>query len=275
LKTNQNGCSDSSAVATVITVSSPSVALSPTPFAQFCEGEDVELTVTLNAGETVQWTLGGVDIVGETNASHFADVAGSYNAVITDAAGCSDTSAVPTVVTVNPLPPVALTPSGTVNFCAGDSVEISITQGAGGGSFQWFLDGTAISGATSPTIFASAEGAYNLEKTNQNGCSDTAAVATVLVDTCSNNLFEVESLSLEIYPNPATDNVQIDFNSFTNADITALELVGLDGKLVRVFTISDANANGVSIDVSDVNTGVYFIRMTTSYGAIVEEIVIE
>jgi guanyl-specific ribonuclease Sa len=102
LKTNQNGCSDSSAVATVLTVSSPSVALDPTPFAQFCEGEDVELTVTLNAGETVQWTLGGVDIVGETNASHFADVAGSYNAVITDANGCTDTSAVPTVVTENP-----------------------------------------------------------------------------------------------------------------------------------------------------------------------------
>jgi serine protease AprX len=108
-----------------------------------------------------------------------------------------------------------------------------------------------------------------------NGCSDTAAVATVLVDTCSNNLLEVAGLSLEIYPNPATDNIQIDFNSFTNSDISGLELIGLDGKAVRVFNLNEANANGVSIDVSDVNTGVYFIRMTTSYGTIVEEIVIE
>ncbi|MFK7785467.1 MAG: T9SS type A sorting domain-containing protein [Crocinitomicaceae bacterium] len=275
LKTNQNGCSDSSAVATVITVNSPSVLITPTTNATFCQGEDVELMVTLNTGETVQWTLNGTDIVGETNASHFADVVGSYNATITDAAGCSDTSAVPTVVTVNPLPPVVLSPSGTVNFCTGDSVEITITQGAGGGNFQWFLDGVAISGATSPTIFANAEGAYNLQKTNMNGCSDTAAVATVLVDTCANNLIEIAGLTLDIYPNPATDKVQIDFNSFTNSDITGLELVGLDGKTVRVFTTNEANTNGISIDISDVNTGIYFIRMTTSYGAIVEEIVIE
>lgn len=189
--------------------------------------------------------------------------------------GCSATADVPTVVTENPLPPVALSPSGTVNFCAGDNVEITITQGAGGGSFQWYLDGTAISGATNPTILASAEGAYNLQKTNMNGCSDTAAVATVLVDTCSNNLFEIEALSFDVYPNPATDFVQIDFNSFTNSDITGLQLIGLDGKAIRVYDISKANSNGISLDISDVNSGVYFMRVITSYGRIVKEIVIE
>lgn len=274
MKTNQNGCSDSSAVATVITVNpSPTVTTTPSSV-DICTGDSVEITVNAGGG-TVQWTLNGTDIVGATSGSYFASAAGSYNVIKTNMNGCSGTSATPSIVSVNPLPPVSLSPSGTVNFCAGDSVEITITVGAGGGSFQWYLDGTALAGSTNSSIFASAEGAYNLEKTNMNGCSDTSAVATVLVDTCSNNLFEIEGITFNIFPNPASTSVTIEFNSFTNADIMGLQLVGLDGKTVRVFNVDEANSNGTSIDVSDVNSGVYFIRMTTSHGQIVKEIVIE
>ncbi|MDG1334163.1 MAG: T9SS type A sorting domain-containing protein [Crocinitomicaceae bacterium] len=275
MKTNQNGCSDSSAVATVITVSSlPNVNITPSPVASICDGDSIEL-VTPSGGGTPQWALNGTDIAGATGTSYFATAAGTYTVSKTNMSGCSATTATGTDVTVNPLPPVSLSPSGTVNFCAGDSVEITITQGAGGGTFQWFMDGTAVSGATNPTYFATAEGSYNLEKTNMNGCSDSSTVATVLVDTCNNNLFELNGLSFDIYPNPASEFVSIDFNSFTNTYITGLQLVGLDGKIVRVFNISEANANGMSIDVSDVNTGIYFVRLTTAYGQIVKEIVIE
>ena len=252
----------------------PTVAITPSPSATICEGDTVELLVNTGGG-SVQWTLNGTDIPGATSGSLLASSAGSYNAIKTNMNGCTGTAATPTVVNVNPLPSVSLTPSGTVAFCAGDSVEISITMGAGGGNFQWYMDGVAISGATNSTYFASSEGAYNLEKTNTNGCTDSAAVATVLVDTCSNNLFEIEGITFEIYPNPATDFITVDFSSFTNSDLIDLQLVGLDGKAIRVYNISEAHPNGISMNVSDVDAGAYFIRMTTLYGKIVKEIVIE
>lgn len=276
-KTNMNGCSDSSAVATVITVNNlPPVDITPSPTADICAGDSVELMINAGGGGgTLQWALNGTDIVGATNSSYFANAAGSYTITKTNMNGCSATTATPTVVSVNPLPPVEITPSPLVEYCAGDSVELSIVMGAGGGTFQWYLDGSAISGATSATYFASMDGSYNLMKTNMNGCSDTAAVATMLVDTCSNSLYELNGLSVDIYPNPASDFVTVDFNSFTNADINGLQLVGLDGKTVRVFNINEAHSNGISINVSDVNAGVYFIRLTTSYGQIVKQIIIE
>lgn len=276
-KTNQNGCTDSSAVATVITVNNiPTVNITPSPTVNVCDGDSVELMVSAGGGGgTYQWSMDGTDIVGATNSFYFASAAGSYNVLKTNMNGCSDSSATATVVNINPLPPVVLTPGPTVNFCPGDTVEITIAQGGGGGTYQWFMDGATISGATTNTYFATVAGAYNLEKTNMNGCSDTAAVATTLIDTCSNSLYELSGLSFDVYPNPASDFVTIDFNSFTNADITGLQLVGLDGKIVRLFNINEANANEISINISDVNTGVYFIRMTTSYGQIVKEIIIE
>jgi hypothetical protein len=260
-----------------LTVSNiPTTTITPSPSASICTGDSLELTLNTGGGlATFQWYMDGAIIPGATNSSYFALMAGSFNATKTNQNGCSDSSTTATTITVNPLPSVSLAPSGTINFCTGDSVEISISAGAGNGSFQWYLSGSAISGATNPTYFATSKGSYNLEKTNLNGCTDSAAVATMLVDTCNIGLFELNGSSFDIYPNPASDLVTIDFNSFTNTDITELQLVGIDGKTIRVFNIKHAHSNGMSINVSDVNTGIYFIRMTTSYGQIVKEIIIE
>ena len=277
-KTNQNGCSDSSAVATVITVNPlPTTNITPSPTVDVCDGDSVELMVNTGGGGggTIQWSLNGSPIAGATNASYFVSTAGSYNVTKTNMNGCSAESAIPTTVNVNTLPSVSLTPSGAINFCTGDSVEISISTGAGNGTFQWYLEGSVISGATNPTYFATSEGSYNLEKTNINNCTDSAAIATMLVDTCNIGLFELSDLSFDIYPNPASDFVTIDFDSFTNTDITELQLTSIDGKTVRVLNINDAHSNLMSINISDVNTGIYFIRMTTSYGQIVKELIIE
>ena len=54
-------------------------------------------------------------------------------------------------------------------------------SGASGGTLQWYLDGSPISGASSSSYYATASGDYNMIKTNSNGCSDSASLATSVV----------------------------------------------------------------------------------------------
>jgi hypothetical protein len=272
-KTNLNGCTDSSAVATLVTLNPlPIVSILPSPTVSICAGDSIELAASGGAG-TFQWSLNSVPISGATGSTYYASADGSYNLTKTNINGCADSSSIETVVTVNPVPPVSLTPGPTVNFCSGDTVEITIAQGGGGGTYQWYMNGATIPSATTNMYFASAEGSYNLVKTNMNGCSDSAAVATTLIDTCSNKLFELIGLSFDIYPNPASDYIQLDLNSFTASDLLDIRLVGIDGKVVRVINIKEANQ--IAINTSNIKSGVYFVQINTVFGRIVKEIVIK
>lgn len=92
---------------------------------------------------------------------------------------CNDTIAAFPIV-VNALPSVNITPSPRTAFCSGDSVQLAAT---GGGSSQWYRNGAAIAGATTNNYFASLPGAYNMEKTNLNGCTDSSATPTIVDET--------------------------------------------------------------------------------------------
>ncbi|MBK7291538.1 MAG: hypothetical protein IPI78_15625 [Chitinophagaceae bacterium] len=65
-------------------------------------------------------------------------------------------------------PVLSVTPA-TANICQGGSQLLTVS---GNGAYQWMLDGTPISGATSSTYSAIAAGSYSVT-TTINGCSNT------------------------------------------------------------------------------------------------------
>lgn len=273
---NDGTCTYPSDVLSLIVSPTPTTNITPSPSAVVCAGDSIELTLNSGGGPaSFQWYMDGAMIGGATSSSYFASMAGSYNATKTNIHGCSDSSNVATVITVSNYPTVSITPSPTAEFCGGDSVELLVNTGGGSVSVQWYMNGAAISGATNNSYFVSAEGVYNATKTNMNGCSDSSAVSTMAVDTCLNFLPEFTNLSVTIYPNPASDKVTIDFSSATEFELFAIKLIGIDGKLVREFSLDDTNYTTTSINVADVNSGVYFIRFETSRGQMVKEIIIE
>ncbi|MBK9637059.1 MAG: T9SS type A sorting domain-containing protein [Bacteroidetes bacterium] len=172
IKTNANGCSDSSSIGIQFVVNAlPLVTLSGTNV--ICNGDSILLSGT--SGGTSQWYLDGVAITGATSDSYYASQPGVYNMIKTNANGCSDSSSTGVQLVVNALPLVTL--SGTNAICNGDS---SLLTGTSGGTSQWYLDGGAIVGATSDSYYASQPGMYNMIKTNANGCADSAAVGIAL-----------------------------------------------------------------------------------------------
>lgn len=71
---------------------------------------------------------------------------------------------------------------------------------------------------------------------------------------------------LVIYPNPVKDILNVQFNSETGAD-TAVELVSITSQVVRSGSHKTAKGdNTITIDVSGLQSGIYFLRLNNGNG---------
>ena len=72
---------------------------------------------------------------------------------------------------------------------------------------------------------------------------------------------------VSVYPNPATDNIAIDFNLASSSNVT-IEVVDAAGKvaIARTLTSQAAGKANVSFETSALNSGVYFVNISTEAG---------
>lgn len=124
---NASGCSNTQNTVniTVNPVPATPVVTAGGP-TSFCLGGSVVLTSTVSAG--YQWYLDGNLIPGATGRTHTAATGGSYTVRITDASGCSATSA-PTTVTITPTPAIT---NMTASMCSGGTLTVSPVNGTDG-----------------------------------------------------------------------------------------------------------------------------------------------
>ncbi|HSY49453.1 MAG TPA: hypothetical protein VLC46_11620 [Thermoanaerobaculia bacterium] len=162
--TNASGCSATSSPMTVNAISNPTPSISSYGPTTFCAGGSVMLSAS--GGTSVLWSTGA------TTSSITVSSSGSYSAIITDANGCSSTTAtVPVTITANPT--ATITASGPTTFCAGGSVTLTASSGT---SYLWST------GATTQAVAAGSTGSYSVTVTNASGCSTTSSPATVTVN---------------------------------------------------------------------------------------------
>jgi hypothetical protein len=72
---------------------------------------------------------------------------------------------------------------------------------------------------------------------------------------------------VSVYPNPATENIAIDFNLANSSDVT-IEVVDATGKVAIAKTLASQTAGqaNVSFETSALNSGVYFVNISTEAG---------
>lgn len=107
------------------------------------------------------------------------------------APSCDNTLRVPITVTVDPIT-ATITPSGIYNMCVGGNTLLTASAGA---SYQWFLGGSPIPGATNSTYNATAAGNYTVEVTSGNGCVGASPATTI-------NTTAPQPVSVSIAANP-------------------------------------------------------------------------
>lgn len=176
--TNASGCWAESAPTAIIVNTSPSNVVTVSGPLTICEGNSVTLTAALGSGYTYQWYNSTGVIIGATSNSYTATSSESYYVVITDGSSCATTTAT-IVVMVNPLPNAGITLAGPRIFCIGGSVVLNAVTGF---NYQWYRNGTAISGAVSSGYTATLSGGYRVRVTDPStGCTAMTGADTTIV----------------------------------------------------------------------------------------------
>jgi hypothetical protein len=134
-------------------------------------------------------------------------------------------------VTINPSPTATINNGATAQYCSGGGVYLTAAQSTGN-TYQWRLNGTPISGATSWSYLATSAGNYSVEVTNAGGCAIVSGNTAVSATATSCETLVQARLFLE---GP--------FNSSTSLMNTNLRTANLLPRL-HPFGVAPWNYNG-------------------------------
>ena len=151
------------------------------------------------------------------------------------------------------VPTVSITANGMI---------LSSTAAGNPASYQWYLNGTAINGATSATYQASQDGVYYLEVTYDYGCavSNNQTLG-------SSELIELV-FQTKLFPNPAKEILYIQ----TNDSKIRVIISDLNG---RKILKSSENSQSHTLDISSLSKGIYQVEITDGMNKITKKFIKE
>jgi hypothetical protein len=221
----------------VITDNKPQITFTPTN-AAVCKGSSLSLTA--NGGGTYQWA-GGLGANPEIIVSPTTNT--TYTVTVTGPASCSASAS--SQVVVNDLPQPTINHNGAILSTQ------SFT------SYQWQLNGTDIPGATSQNYTATQNGNYTVRVNDTNNCGATSPAVNIINVGIEE---EVNSLSIQIYPNPASSILRIESKS---EDMKMIIVATIEGKIVRTITNETAT---YYLNINDLSKGLYLLHIETKSG---------
>jgi hypothetical protein len=160
--TNFTGCTATASFAVSAVPPPPTPTISVNGDLALCSGDSV--TLTSSATQNLLWNTG------DTTASLTLSAGGSYTVSVTDAAGCTSTSA-PVDVTV--LPDAFISASANP-ICNGQTIALTVNNAS---SALWSTGDTTLSITVSPSVAT----AYSVGAVNDSGCAyvDTVTVGVL------------------------------------------------------------------------------------------------
>ncbi len=212
-----------------------------------CEGDQVTLTVdagNLNDATDWQWYIDGCGItsIGSgASLNHTPSSSGSILYYARSEGGCTLGSACDSIsLNVHAIPNATISISGnTLTTGFGDQIE-------------WYLNGSLISGETSPTLNISTDGDYQAIVSNNGGmCSDTSTIFTV-----AGLGIESSDVGITLYPNPSISNVTI---KAENGETIFFTVTNQLGEIIESTFFNELT----EIKTDHWETGVYFFHISS------------
>ena len=231
--TDANMCSNTDSV--TVSVNPAAIADAGVDVA-ICAGDST--TLMASGGSTYQWdsNLGSsasITVSPTTNTN--------YGVTVTDANNCTDTDSV--LVTVNPIP------DQPVITQFGD--DLLSNQPTGN---QWLFNGIVLGAETNQSMTPVESGIYSVEYTDANGCKNVSDDFTVLL-----GIREGIKQMVRVYPNPARGKLFVDATKVTsNFNYSITNTLGEEVKELR-----QAQRGINTIDLTGIESGVYFLNLST------------
>ncbi len=218
----------------------------PTPLISYDSPSHTLTTPDLGYG--YQWYFNNSPISGATTTTYVVPLSGVYHVVAINNTGCVSFSDTMTAVYCNP--------SVNPTISIGSIGELVATNIPAGYTIQWSINAFEISGQTNDTIAAMITGDYSVAITDSFGCVHTATSYAVFLGINESNL-----INWKIYPNPANETVTIEINQDT--DFEVVQLTDLTGRIIKEWDW--INSTNMTLDISDIPTGCFILRMKSSY----------
>ncbi|MBK8805207.1 MAG: hypothetical protein IPO21_00595 [Bacteroidales bacterium] len=159
--------------------------------------------VATSSGKTFTWYKNDAEIQKNTSNTYTATTAGTYKVVMDSAGKCSSEAKV--IVSAS-LPVVNL---GNDILLKGSATLDAKVEGSGI-NYKWYLDGTAISGATQKTLVIDKPGEYKVE-VSATGCASTNDAVFVEVSP------QIQKTSVSISTDGVTETAYTNFRNISKA----------------------------------------------------------
>lgn len=215
-----------------------------------CPGDSVLLTAS-GSGPYL-WTTG------DTTQSIVVNVAGNYQ-VQEASSACSSMYSAPANFTNHAV---------TVPVISYNFPDFTSSPGI---TYQWYMNGNLISGATSQTFTPTSNGTYEVEVTDANGCTAMSS-QYLLTDVGIANPHVDSELSLQ--PNPASANVLVTVSGAQECNEVHLHDV-MGRTLLQVPVTNDQLESGIEISLDGIGVGIYFVVVTSDNGSYVQKLVVD
>lgn len=163
---------------------------------------------------------------------------------------------------------VNLTSEDEIDEGSNGSATANVSGGSGDFSYEWS------NGETTAMITDLVAGTYTVTITDLNECVDAVIVDSVVVDAISATIDPVFDAAVQVFPNPATDqvNLRYDFGNATNLEVSISNSLG---QVVLNRDLSNVIAGSLRFDVSQLAAGVYNLRITDGERLSVKPLVIK
>ncbi len=218
---------------------------------QGCEGTCINFTDnSTNSPTSWSWSFPGADITSSTDQNPTSicyQTAGTYTVTLQacNANGCDNTTM---NITIETTPTVTV---GDQSICDGQSVTLTATPSAGGGTYAWTpTSETTQSIVVSPSTTTSYSVTYTL-----NGCTSIPELATVTVNPTYSSSESATACENSVYTYPDGFSETITSNTSHTSNLTSA--AGCDSIIVTNVTMNTAYNGSEAVSVCENTTYTY------------------
>jgi hypothetical protein len=241
-----------------------------------CANTEINYTVTANMASAYQWEIStdfGDSWTALSNDAIYAGATSENLAVMTDVSmngslyrclvsgPCEDRYSEDAFLLVNALPNVNLGPD--LYMTNTDSMDLDAGDYS---AYEWS------NGETTQTItlvgvdLGAGDFTFSVTVTDANGCQDSDDIQVYIDDVSGIASAGLEAVS--VYPNPSSGAVNI-----TAPAQSEIEIIDLSGKTIMTMNTKSSGSN--AIDLSELDAGIYYLKITNHDEFVVKKVVLK